>query len=121
MGTATATTRICVCCKRRKLIGVEILAISNRCRLCARQGIQKPKETPKLRPEAFFIVEAEKADGFFHVARKVNRKSVCLKPFIELHDGFRQGTEALRLLSRDPGACPRCREFLQSAMFGENK
>lgn len=102
---------------------VEIKDSSKRCRLCVTRGIpapiEPPKETPKLRPEAFFIVEAEKADGFFHVARKVNRKTVCLKPFIEIHDGFRQGTEALRLLSRDDGCCPRCREFLQSAMFGD--
>lgn len=103
---------------------MEILSKARLCRQCSRRGIaapkEPPKEKPKLRPEAFLICEAERPDGFFHVARKANKKTICLKIYKELPIRFRQGAEALRLLSRDEGCCTRCREFLQNGVFGDN-
>jgi len=67
----------------------------------------------EVRPADFIIVETARADGFFHVKRKVNSRTACDKMPKDLPLNFAQGARALLTLKNDPGCCETCRETVK--------
>ena len=116
--TTKIKQRKCNACRRRKIIGVEI--ISKRCRGCTRKGVMPYEKLPAVKERRkkmkrlyqLEICETVKADAMWHARGINNKRTLCGKAAMDAPQYVRQGAPAVRALVTDAGACKGCVEML---------